>query len=328
VLLLDNGHLLEGDITRVGDQYRVRRSVGETWVPGDKARCLCGSLEQAYAYLRGQANLDNPEERLRLARWCQLHGLRVQALAEVSAAVELRPNHAESRHLLANLQRAVAEGPPAQAARPADEPEPPSAPLPALDLSAEAVSVFNTRVQPILMNACAGCHAAGHGGSFKLVRTFESGTPQRRSVQQNLAAVLAQVNLEKPSASPLLTKGLSCHGDMIKPVFKDRQAKPYRSLEEWVQLTMAANPQLHEQASRSGLAVQPAESKSVLEPVSPREETGSPMNVPAAPTTPGQQVGTFAAATPPESRAAVEPPDEFSPAIFNRQMHPGQREKK
>src|SRR5438094_10065798 len=82
VLLLDNGHLLEGEVTRVGDQYRVRRQVGETWVPADKARCLCDSLEQAYLYLRGQANAGDPDERLRLARWCQLHGLRAQALAE------------------------------------------------------------------------------------------------------------------------------------------------------------------------------------------------------------------------------------------------------
>ena len=33
VLLLQNERALEGDIERVGDQYRIRRTAGEAWVP-------------------------------------------------------------------------------------------------------------------------------------------------------------------------------------------------------------------------------------------------------------------------------------------------------
>ena len=48
VLILKNEHTMEGDIERVGDHYRVRRSIGETWVLAERAvpgclvaGCLC-----------------------------------------------------------------------------------------------------------------------------------------------------------------------------------------------------------------------------------------------------------------------------------------------
>src|SRR5205823_13784667 len=107
VLVLENERTLEGDIRRVGDQYRVRRTVGETWVPAERVQCLCATLEDAYAFLRGRANLQDPDEHLRLAGWCRQNGLRRQALAEVQAAVELRPGHEETRRLLAHLQQAA-----------------------------------------------------------------------------------------------------------------------------------------------------------------------------------------------------------------------------
>src|SRR5438105_14240595 len=82
VLVLENERVLEGDILRDGDEYRVRRSIGETCVPAETVLCLCANMEEAYRYLHARANRLDPDERLRLARWCHLHGLRAQALAE------------------------------------------------------------------------------------------------------------------------------------------------------------------------------------------------------------------------------------------------------
>src|SRR5262245_26520518 len=79
VLLLQNERTLEGEIEPVGDQYRIRRTVGETWVPASKVMRLCQTHEEAYAFLRERANLRDPDERLRLAQWCYLHDLREQA---------------------------------------------------------------------------------------------------------------------------------------------------------------------------------------------------------------------------------------------------------
>src|SRR5215470_9273610 len=84
ILVLDNERTLEGDIERVGDQYRVRRPVGELWIRGENTLRLCGTREEAYAFLRSRANLLDPDERVRLARWCHLQGLHGQALEEAT----------------------------------------------------------------------------------------------------------------------------------------------------------------------------------------------------------------------------------------------------
>jgi hypothetical protein len=330
VLLLDNDRLLEGDIERVGDQYRVRRTVGETWVPADRALCLCTTREEAYTCLRRRANLDDPDERLRLARWCHLQGLRTQALAEVTAAVDLRPDHADSRRLLQNLRRSSAinaasvggkdQGPEAR-----DEPE---APPP--DLIAESLCAFRSRVQPVLMNACASCHATGHGGAFKLTRVYDDGGTNRKLVQRNVAAVLAQVNLRVPQGSPLLTKAVSAHdGRMTQAPLKGRQAPAYHILEDWVQETLAANPHLQ------ALSLATAEPKSVPEPlpekkpepatfaetVATRPSTPPPTTRAGEPANPAASVARPGERTP-AGPATSGPVDPFDPVIFNRQMHP------
>ena len=86
--MLDNERTLTGDIEQVGDQYRIKRLVGETWVPVNKALRLCGSLEEAYGYLSSRANLRDPDERIRLAEWCRQHAMKDEALKEVEAAAE------------------------------------------------------------------------------------------------------------------------------------------------------------------------------------------------------------------------------------------------
>jgi hypothetical protein len=62
VLLLVNERTVEGDIERVGEQYRVRHVVGETWVPADKVLRLCDDMPGAYLVLKARANLSDPDE--------------------------------------------------------------------------------------------------------------------------------------------------------------------------------------------------------------------------------------------------------------------------
>src|SRR5262245_51838324 len=71
VLVLHNESTLAGDIERIGDQYRVRHTLGETWLPADKALRLCADYAEALAFVRGRANLDDADERMRLAQWCR-----------------------------------------------------------------------------------------------------------------------------------------------------------------------------------------------------------------------------------------------------------------
>lgn len=304
VLLLVNERVLEGEIERVGNQYRVRRPVGETWVPAGSVMQLCPDLESALRLLRTRANLRDPDERLRLARWCHLYGLKPQAIEEVQAAVKLRPDHSASRRLLDHLQQSAAQGEPAEAPPP-PAPEAPAPTVPPVDLSAEAIAQFCTRIQPILMNACANCHATGRGGAFKLTRVYDERSLSRKTVQYNLTAVLSQVNPQRPLGSALLTKAVTAHGELTQAPLKGRQATPYRTLEDWVRRTLASNPQLQEEAKASdgGPAAEPAFAE----------------NRPTA--TPS------VSAPPIEAKPATEPQtpqpvDPFDPVQFNRQMHP------
>jgi hypothetical protein len=338
VLLLDNERVLEGDIERVGDQYRVRRAAGETLVPADKALCLGATLDDAYAFLRRRANLNDPDERLRLARWCHLYGLRGRALAEVTAAVELRPDHPESRRLLDSLRQSAGAAPaaaPASAAAPEAEGPPPPRPPP--DLTAESLCAFRTRVQPILMNACANCHANGHAGTFKLTRVYDDGGASRKVLQRNVAAVLAQLNLRQPQGSPLLTKAVSAHdGKMAQAPLKGRQAPAFRVLEGWVEETLAGNPQLQALAAGPSVpeppAAPPPEPKPVAEPApapavaAPHPGEGEAGQFAAdapAPAKPAQPPTPARAETAPAPAAPAGPVDPYDPVIFNRQMHPG-----
>ena len=65
VLLLQGDRGLEGDIERIGEQYRIRRGTSEVWLPADKALRLCPDWEDAYVFMKSRANLGDPEERLR-----------------------------------------------------------------------------------------------------------------------------------------------------------------------------------------------------------------------------------------------------------------------
>ncbi|MBY0528288.1 MAG: hypothetical protein K2R98_33165 [Gemmataceae bacterium] len=317
VLVLENARILEGDIERVGAQYRVRRTIGETWIPGDKVQALCASMEEAYAFLRGQANLRDPDEHLRLARWCQLHGLRSQAVAEAAAAVELRPNHEESKRFLTGLQRTETVTP--APARPHSE-NADTGPLPVPDFNADSLGMFVSRVQPILMNACASCHAGDRSGSFKLTRTYEGQLTNRKATQQNLAAVLSQVNQERPQSSRLLVRAVTAHGGAgDQAPLKSRQAPAYRLMEDWVQFALRNVPARENVIATSPVAVaepktasEPAPSKPVAAPTPvpqsvPFATMTAPAAAPSVPTTP-------APATPAEG-----PSDPFDPAIFNQQ---------
>src|SRR5207253_1743453 len=110
---------------------------------------------------------------LRLARWCQMSGLKERALSEAKAALEMRPEHTETLQLVQILQRLTISstglGSPPPPATP-KAPAPKSVPRTPLDVSQESSVQFSAKVQPILLNACSGCHSAAKGTTFQLQR--------------------------------------------------------------------------------------------------------------------------------------------------------------
>lgn len=256
VLVLDNGRTLDGDIERHGEQYRIRRDMGEVWVPASADMKLCGDWQEAYEFMASRANLLDPDERLRLARWCHLHDLRAQALAEATAAAKMRPEHADSRQLVTVLERALAPAPKMDLV--VAPSVPPAPPPPSNDISSDCVALFITRVQPILMNTCVSCHSNGKGGDFQLYRSYHGGT--QAATQKNLTAVVNQLDPEHPILSPFLIKAICAHGHASQPPIK-RQSVPYKSMQEWVDYVIRQNPHL-----KKDEANQPRVAKTTPEP--------------------------------------------------------------
>ena len=310
VLVFKTERTLSGEIDLVGDRYRVKRVIGETWIPADQVQALCGSLDEAYKFLRGRANLNDPDERLRLAEWCRQHDLLEQAINEVREASYLRPQDERVRRMLAHLETAKAR--PAQASSPVKE-----SPAPRVEVTSDSATQFAVRVQPILMNACVKCHNTGRGGQFQLTHVSGPGLADRRTMEKNLSAVLDQINAREPRMSRLLTKSVSIHGrDMVQAPLNSRDTVAFRTLEQWVGRTVENNPQLAERAISGPRQEASASAKS-------GERWGADRAAQPTPTIPPAPVKT----TPPPSAPATPmpavptTPDPVDPDGFNREFH-------
>ncbi len=278
VLLLTNHRVLEGDVTRAGDAYRVGRAGGETLVPARDVLTVCADLDAAYKVLLGRGDARDGAHRLTLAKWCFANGLRRQAAAEAKAAAQLRPQHRESQALAKSFGKLAGTtgryDPPASTTTNAIATDVPA------DCSPEAHEHFALRVQPVLMNACAGCHTGPKvGAKFRLERAFAESPDKRRATQVNLGAVCAALDRAKPAASPLLVKALAAHGGAAVPAIRDRGVPAFKVLEDWVALvagTPAALPAPVAQTPAGNSAFgkdepKPAESTEPADPFDPVE---------------------------------------------------------
>jgi hypothetical protein len=257
--------------------------------------------------------------------------LRAEALAEAGAALKIRPTHTATRQLVEILQHQPTGGekaplpPPPRVA-----PEVPVKTPLAVEVSPEALGIFASRVQPVLMNTCACCHVAGKTATFKLARANGNSQATRRATQQNLALVLAQIDPAHPGASPLLLHAVTDHGKAGQAPLK-AQSPPYRILQDWIQLTVATNPFLRDQAAASTTIA--ASAKGAEEATSrwlgpPERATANPVSRSAPVVSRTKSVtGEMSPAPPPANVPAVTvPADEFDPLPYNRQFHPGRQE--
>jgi hypothetical protein len=254
VLLLKNGQVMEGDIEKVGTQMRVRRGASEVWINADLSARLCADWDDAYVFMQTLIKADSAGDQVRLARWCNMHHMNDKALTHAKIALDLQPDHAGARQIVTLLERSQREPGAKQAPVSISTPASTSAKSSEsafLDVTAETSIAFTAKVQPILMNTCACCHANGGGGKFVLERVSEGG--QKVASLRNLAAVLNYIDMDRPSISPLLVKAVSPHGSGTPPI-KDRSAKPFIALKDWLDLTIARNPQLKEyHAAKKGV---------------------------------------------------------------------------
>jgi hypothetical protein len=327
VLLLDNDELIEGDTQKVGNSYRIRRTTGELSIPAARVVADVADRNAAFLLLRQRMKANDPGDHVRLARWCLAHQLLDRAIEEAEAAAKLKAEDKPFRALVcepikrqAEVLATMPKTPPAAAPPAGVEP----ADTPSLDIGPESLALFVMKVQPILMNTCASCHAGDGGGKFKLIRTAAAGVANKHILQANLAAVSAFLNREQPGASALLTKAVSVHGNTGLPPIKDRQAAAYRHLEAWA-FQAAGQPVPVAPPAPMAPATVVQAAPPAKEPMKPNEFASE---APPTPVVVGAPVATDTMTpikpptTTPMQPAKTESADPFDPAIFNGPAKP------
>jgi hypothetical protein len=329
LIVLRDGGVLTGDVSRNETGYVVHHGGTEIQVPAAKVLIACRSLEEAYAAQRREIKQPSAAAHLALATWCLSYGLKAQAAEELAAARKLEPTHPR----LALLQRRLAATttttssrslPETSALSPLAAAAGPPAAEPVMqidDLTPAVVERFTRKVQPILVNNCtaSGCHLRGGPQQFQLDRALLHGLANRRTTLYNLSATLALVDREQPQLSPLLVVPRQTHGGMRAPIFGPRHAAAFNHLVAWVALVTRRDSSESEPLPPGDTHADKNLTSNLQRPtvlqndVSPESAVSSPVQ--ASQALPQRSPIQYGARLKP-----WRPKDEFDPDIFNRQQ--------
>jgi len=345
-LLLVNGEVIEGRITRVGDRYHVVLPTGEIRIKASDVQFHCASVEEVYRHRRATMHVGRVEEHLELAAWCHRYGLLDQAARELDDAAAAEPRHPRIPLLRRRIELAL--HPPQTSTSPVvpvSQPEPSEADLDRLvrSMPPGTVETFTRTIQPLLVHGCAAaeCHGPRSENRFRLLRTPVGHPPSRRLTQRNLFSTIQCVDPDQPDASPLLTAPVHPHGTAKEPIFIGPGLAHYRELVQWVR----------QAAARDAGPGDPASVPSEPEPVPQLPAMPAPLATPDA-TRPTTAFNVHRPAAVPQRSvvdlafpdreqvlkpvprvqrgadiAAFQPADPFDAEVFNRQfrLNPEQR---
>jgi hypothetical protein len=339
MLLLRNGHTLEGQITRAGDYYIVTLGEsGEIRMRASEVEALCASLDEAYEFKARHLSGRGPTPHLDLAEWCLRNDLHARCAEQLIAAMRIDPTNARLLLLEQRLALAIEEPAPAV----------PTTAAPAAAVRAEqldktiralpksSVEKFATVVQPILLNRCAAgnCHGPNSASDFRLMRPPAGQIANQRFTQRNLYATLQQVRPSDPESSPLLTMPQGRHGTSLMAVFDKHSQNQLDELTQWVKLATAVNapaapptighaPTTLSQPATGALdplpaapAILPAVAADSARPIAPPASGTSVRTM--RPPLEGEAVGQPAAAGTAAAAGHFVPRDRYDAEIFNR----------
>ena len=261
-LLMSNGTVVQGEITDdpAGGVYRLKTRGGQVPYPKSSVKRAGRSLLDLYRYQVAALPPGDPDERMKLIRWCLTEHLTDQAREQLGEYLKSNPESHEAAAMATNLD-AMAENRDRDAALQRTSGEMPQADAPAsldpaivkrvrkgfgnnlpeiLDLPpAQAVrraSEFAEHVQPVLQQHCAGCHNEKYAGDFQLVQVRNNAKDRRNPdiARANLDAVLRLVNGDDPARSEILSAGLVPHGPKKAPIFRGANDRDYQVISYWV----------------------------------------------------------------------------------------------
>jgi len=326
LVLLRNGSLILGDVTRAGDVVVVTQGNDvELRLPARDVEAVCASLDEAYEFKLRHASGSGIELHLRLAEWCLRHGLTARCSEQLERASAIDASHPQLKSLRERLL--LAQQPPPPAAPPAAAAASPagSASLEELDkaiqaLPKESVEKFSGTIQPILLNRCGAnqCHGPNAPSAFRLLRPPSGQHATRRFTQRNLYAALAMLDRANPEASPLLTKPQSRHGGSPTAIFDKHTQPQLAELIAWARLTVGARER-PAAATPGPATIRPAQ-HTLSQPAVGGTTTPAQAQQPS---TPAGSVVTMRPLAEPAERegGAYAPRDPYDPELFNRRYH-------
>ncbi len=231
-ILLDDFSVVEGHTLHVGTIFRVTN--------GDRTRTLsqnhvlfeAASVEEIYQFVLGKMDVTTVAGAAQMAAWCDKNAMYDRAIGHARSVLASNPTDAV---LLESIRKLEAKAARVVVKKPAHQATQAAAALPANDdLSTEATLSFGTKVQPLLMNVCASCHAQKTDKSaFKLSRVRE-GYIDAEATATNRKIVANQLSRANPTGSPFLEMLVTAHGGQKLASLPNRNHPAYRNLETWV----------------------------------------------------------------------------------------------
>jgi hypothetical protein len=350
VLLLTNGEVLTGKITKAGDHYYVSLPKGEISLKLNEVEFFCRDLEEGYQRKRASMLSGDAQEYLALADWCIQQGLIGYAAKELGQAIEIDPTQPKIPLMERRLELAIR-----QAAEPAPTAGVTERPISNDELDRMVrgmppgtVEAFTQTIQPLLLNNCTaiGCHGPRGTTKLNLARIPMGKTNSVNLTRRNLFIVKQYIDGEHPDASPLLVQAMHEHGSAKAPTFTSRDGLQYRQLVAWIYRVAQGAPATAAQAesvqrraehllqklpSRKGepSIEAPAEANSNASPANRHPHVDYSLkdgSLKALPTT-GEASNDApakdeAAKGPATGNQTFVPADPFDPEIFNRQYSP------
>jgi hypothetical protein len=337
LVVMTDGRVLRGEVTRHASGYFVERPGGRVLVPHEQIRCVARNLPDAYRQQR-EAMVDPTAATLiQLAEWCISYHLYDEAADELRRALRRDPEHEIARKMLARVQDQLLAAP----AKSLERPRVDRAGLltPEVEslggLSKETAATFTSKIQPLLVNKCgnAGCHGQVDDNGFRLSHVRFGSANHRRLAEMNLALVMKSIDVHNPHNSQILQQIRGGHGGAPVTLFGGPQgAAQLKTLTDWVHAVSAERV-----AEEQRLAQRtPLKPRGVIQTAAAQSSAGYDGAGPAEPAANGVQTASFTTATdlpapglPPEPLAVSSPQtpqaptrrriDRFDPEAFNLQ---------
>ena len=263
VLSLYDGKVYQGKIQVDETAYSVVQNGGVLRFRKELVEGAFGSIREVYRFKAERVPARDPDERLKLARWCLSQRLNAEAKAQLLAVLELSPGSVEIKNMVANIDNAASRAAlrdealvrtrlelPAAAARPGEldpavfRPGPPPVNAAALrsptifdlptPLAVKRADEFTKYVHGILQQACARCHNENYQGAFQLIEVKSRQGLTPNVVRANLEATLRVVDPDSPARSELLSRALVPHGPHKRPIFRGATDPEYQRVAAWV----------------------------------------------------------------------------------------------